>query len=71
MIYQSLKFDDVVKDEHGIWSQICIHCQKKYFSKHKKHETPVSNLTCGIEQCSNEADFYIDFICETTGQEKN
>lgn len=71
MIYQLIFFDDFVKEEGGIWSQICSNCHDKHLKNHTVIEIPINNLVCGVKNCLNEADFYIDFICEETGQEKN
>jgi hypothetical protein len=71
MIYKHTYFDDFVIDEYGIWSQICSKCVEKHFKNHRVADIAMGGLICGVENCENEADFYIDFICEKIGQEKN
>lgn len=70
MEYLSVIFDDFVIEDEGNWSQICEKCFSIYFTNHEVTEIPIANLICGVEGCQNEADYYLDFICETIGTEK-
>lgn len=71
MEFLSIKFDDFVVENNDIWSQICECCYKKHFLQCDISSIPVNNLICGVEKCNLEADYYLDFLCEKTGQEKN
>jgi len=63
MDYKGIIFDDYVKDEHGVWSQICPACLKKYGEK--LASVGVDNFgdgICGVKGCnSDEQTVYIDF----------
>ena len=58
-----VKFDDAVKDENGIWSQICSSCAKKYYPRSLNLDDAGSGI-CGVQGCENQADFYIDNLLE-------
>jgi hypothetical protein len=70
MEYSSVIFDDFVIEDEANWSQICDKCFTKRFINHHVSIIPIANLICGVEGCQNEADYYLDFICETIGAEK-
>jgi hypothetical protein len=61
--FKNVTFDDFVlkyQDEYCDWSQICL----PFASKHHISENLLDSAgqgVCGVEGCSNEADFYIDF----------
>jgi len=59
----SLLFDDVVKDEYGIWSQVCkYHAESSdILALGKLENSPSENIICGYRGCKNEAEYYIDF----------
>jgi hypothetical protein len=69
MEYSLVIFDDFIIEDEGNWSQICDKCFLKHFSSHSVTNIP-NSLICGVEGCQNEADYYLDFICETIGTEK-
>lgn len=56
-------FDDIVKDDYGIWTQICeTHAKKQIYSKLGKFENcPSANIICGCINCNNNAEYYLDF----------
>jgi hypothetical protein len=58
-------FDDFVSKEDAMlnsYSQICDHCVSKHnVPVNLLDPIPVSDMTCGVEGCNNEADYYIDF----------
>lgn len=62
--YQGIEFDDYVYDseyEHT-WSHICNSCVVKHsISEALLDDIPSSDVTCGVNGCQNEADYYIDF----------
>ena len=64
MEYKNIIFDDFVADEIGTWSQICQSCKDKYFDGELTSEIPIEGLICGVKNCNNEADFYLDFDYE-------
>lgn len=70
MEYLNVFFDDFVVENEGKWSQICDRCLSEHFSNHRVSDIPITNLICGVKECLNEADYYLDFSCETTGTEK-
>lgn len=53
-------FDDVSDSEYGKWSQICPSCVKKLRIKERSLDNAGQGI-CGVEGCSNESDYYIDF----------
>ena len=53
-------FDDIVSDEYGEWTQLCMPCAKTYFSNKVWDEIPTEGFICGIKNCNNEAVFYLD-----------
>jgi len=62
MRYNEIIFDDVVIDNNNHkWSQVCKSCAEKYFSDEVWDEIPAEGFICGVENCSNEAFYYIDF----------
>ena len=61
MKYNEVIFDDVVIEKNNKWSQVCDSCAKKYFNDEVWDEIPAEGFTCGIENCNNEAEYYLDF----------
>lgn len=65
MNYKGLTFDDFVEEElNGVankWSQVCKSCTEKYFKDEVHDEIPIDGVICGVENCKNEAIFYLDF----------
>lgn len=61
MKYKETTFDDIVIEDEGTWSQICNSCAEKHFKGEVINEVPIEGLVCGVENCNNEASFYIDF----------
>ncbi len=59
-------FDDVVSDEYGTWTQLCInHAKEPYYSIFGKiSECASSNISCGCKNCKNKAEYYLDFYDE-------
>ena len=55
-------FDDVTTDDDGHnWSQICNDCVQKLSIPDRILCTSPGSGICGVEGCSKEADYYIDF----------
>lgn len=59
--FRSITFDDVSTDDNGHdWTQVCERCVQMY-------QFPVGlldsagNGICGVQGCSNESDYYLDF----------
>ena len=67
MIYaykgKRITFDDWVKDQEGIWTQICTNCLVKYNGTLdvKATKFPGDGEVCGVKGCNGEADYYLDF----------
>ena len=67
VIYNKIRFDNYTKsvDDCYYWSQICASCVRLYDIYSEVEEIEKNNNSnsriCGVEGCSNEADFYIDF----------
>lgn len=53
-------FDDIVVEENCIWSQVCNQCANKLEFENIFEEIPSDQVICGIENCSNIAEFYIE-----------
>lgn len=64
MEYKDIQFDDFVNESDGNWSQVCKTCASTYFKNEKLDEVPITCLICGVQDCDNEAEFYIDFYYE-------
>ena len=58
-------FDDIITDpDRGRWSQVCQQCvDSNDFDAQGYKLSPISGagFICGVEGCSREADYYIDF----------
>lgn len=61
MKYQETSFDDVVVDDKGNWTQVCSECAEKAFKSEVWDEVPINGLICGVENCNNQAQYYLDF----------
>lgn len=56
------RFDDITEDNDGAWSQICSHCvNEMIIPPDLLHDIPLDGLICGVKDCENEAEYYIDF----------
>jgi len=64
MKYLEVEFDDFVMDDIGTWSQICTNCLKKFTQFYAWDEQPLAGIICGIKECNNEAEYYLDFKYE-------
>lgn len=55
-------FDDIVKDDYGIWTQICkIHVNNPIILTFGKlTDCAAENTTCGYIGCNNKAEYYLD-----------
>ena len=59
-------YDDVSTsyDENKVaykWSQICEHCREKQnLDDSKLSPTPCDDIICGIKDCFNIAEYYVD-----------
>lgn len=61
LLYDNAKFDDyVVGDDEHVWSQVCEQCVAKCDFKRSELDECGSGI-CGVEGCSNDSSFYIDF----------
>lgn len=58
--YKGIIFDDW-NDNQGIWSEICEHCIEKYRLGGENISDNAMTIACGVQGCTNDADFYIDF----------
>ena len=58
-----VEFEDVVTDDDGHqWSQLCERCKEKLNGRaHFIISNAPDNGICGVDQCENDADYYIDF----------
>lgn len=61
MKYQEINFDDVVVDDNRKWTQVCCECAKKSFKNEVWDEIASNGYTCGVENCNNQAKYYLDF----------
>lgn len=61
MKYQEIDFDDVVVDDNGKWTQVCSECAEKSFKNEVWDEVPTNGFNCGVENCNNQAQYYLDF----------
>ena len=61
-----IEFDDVVirDGQARFWSQICVDCAQKYGLENLQ-DNGASDIICGVNGCSNEADYYYDFNAES------
>jgi len=56
------KFDDVTTDDDGHkWSQICNACTTTLGIEDNLLDLNVGHGICGVEECDNESNHYIDF----------
>lgn len=58
--YKNINFDDFTESE-GVWSQICQSCTTRFNIEASVLDENSGHGICGVENCSNEADHYIDF----------
>lgn len=62
IITDGLEFDDVTKDADGnYWSQICTQCTQKHGNTLTANIQDSAMGICGVKDCDNEAEEYIDF----------
>lgn len=57
-------FDDVVNGDEGKWSQICSECAHKFRltdNSFNISDIPTDSSICGVKDCNNIAEYYIDF----------
>ena len=59
--YNGIEFDDWVDGEYNVWSQICEECRSRYSISNDMIDWENGGGICGIKNCENEADYYIDF----------
>lgn len=60
--YNGIDFDDITTDEDNHnWSQVCNLCKEKHNISDDLLDYAPYNGLCGIEGCSNDANYYIDF----------
>jgi len=60
--FQNIIFDDFVEDQYSNWTQICQNCILKYtIQQYVRDTVPVEGIICGVKNCYNEADYYLDF----------
>lgn len=55
------KFDDVVRDEDGVWSHICDECIERLGVDDELLSDNAGYAICGVIGCENDADHYINF----------
>lgn len=58
-------FDDITVNAEGQWSQICESCRDRYNLVDNNTYSIDYNSghgICGVKNCENESDHYIDFI---------
>lgn len=56
-------FDDVITDSDGHqWSQICKSCTTNNELIGINLDDVAGSPICGVEGCSNDSDFYVDFV---------
>lgn len=55
------KFDDIVKDEDGVWSQVCLDCTAKLKIPDSQLSKGEGHGICGVEGCNEESEHYINF----------
>lgn len=58
-----MKFDDIIVDDIGTWTQLCL--EHKEIAEEKKlglgaDVNPIETI-CGCEGCSEVGDYYFDF----------
>ena len=54
-------FDDWVKnDASGDWAYLCEECRKE-FGWHVKEHSVVQNTVCGVRDCNNQAEWFLEF----------
>ena len=53
-------FDDMVTDEYGTWTQVCKNCAEKHNFTGRLCDIP-GVCICGVVDCENDADYYLDF----------
>jgi hypothetical protein len=54
------EFDDIVEDEDGIWTQVCIDCARKFNILDEDKTNLSGGEVCGVKGCANEAHCYYD-----------
>lgn len=61
-IYNDVEFDDIVNDVHGKWTTICRNCVATYgFDRNIISDCAAPDEICGVKNCNNRSDYYIDF----------
>jgi len=59
--YEGVPFDDFVKEDEKVWSQVCNKCIKKYYWRKESLSKTTNTCICGVKGCNNNADYYINF----------
>jgi len=59
--YKGVSFDDFVKEDNRVWSQVCNKCIEKYYWEKESLSETANTCTCGVKGCNNNADYYINF----------
>jgi hypothetical protein len=60
LTFLDINFDDHVKEKNNRWSQICEQCKSLHY-RLAPFVSDGGTGICGIEDCNNESDYYIDF----------
>ena len=71
-VKQGVEFDDATHDldDHdkkkviNIWSQICNHCVREFQFDTENLDECSGEPICGVANCENVADYYIDGLEE-------
>lgn len=70
---KTITFDDYRIDpdpDRANWAYVCKHCVKKHYLDPNKLDNAVpAHVTCGIQGCNNEADYYLDLPKNITNPE--
>ena len=53
-------FDDVVVEDKGVWTQMCRQCANELGESCFWDDIPIDYLICGVKNCQNKADYYMD-----------
>ena len=53
-------FDDVVVEDKGVWTQMCRQCANELGESYFWDDIPIDDLICGVKNCQNKADYYMD-----------
>jgi hypothetical protein len=69
-VKNGVEFDDATYDPEieNTWSQICPYCVEKFNFDADALDEAGSGI-CGVVNCNNEADYYIDNITEVKDAE--